>query len=336
MTLSDMAAFVCAKVRQQDATAVTRCKEFLRQRYEMLYADQLWRASLYLHEFSIPALERDYDPNITTTGEEGMYFFPESVDRVLAVRYSEDQVDVIDELQLYRGTLDQYEEEEGAPLKFSILSPALFWVASPDQDSMILQATRSSDEDANISVTARWIDGMGNPHTRTQSGGMGFPDDNENGIQLLESVTHDAMTGALVLEFDEGDTGSFIDVGRSLAGSTGMVPRQRIRVYPKPGNGADRRSMRALVKRKVVCLIGDNESPLLAGIENSLMAFAQSDMLQRARQYGKAQIVQQEALALFDQFKRLEVVQQANRQQITPEVSEPSGMIGWQRSKGFV
>lgn len=335
MTLADMAAFVCAKVRQQDATAISRCKEFLRQRYEMLYADQLWRASLYLHEFSLPAQERDFDPNITTTGEEGMYFFPESVDRVLAIRFSEDQVDVIDELQLYRGTLDQY-EEEGAPIKFSILSPALFWVASPNMDNMILQATADDPADANIAVTARWLDGKGNPYTTTTNGGVGFIDANENGIQLLETVTHDAMTGDLVLSFDEGDTGNFIDVGRTPAGGTSMIPRQRVRVYPKPGNGAERRSMRALVKRKALPISSNNDTPTLTGIENCLMAFAQSDMLQRARQYGKAQIVQQEALALFDQFKRLEVVQQANRMQITPEVSEPSGMIGWQRSKGFV
>lgn len=335
MTLGEMAAFVCAKVRQQDATALTRCKDFIRQRYEMVYADALWKASVYLHEFSLPAAERDYDPNIVTTGEEGMYFFPDSVDRVLAVRISNDQVDVIDELQLYSGQLDQY-EEEGAPIKFSILPPALFWVASPDSDNMPVIISTSSEEDVNVPITARWLDGKGNAYTKTENGGMSFLDVNENGLMLLETVSHAAMTGDVVIEFDEGDTGNWATVGRSTAGATGIIPRQRIRVYPKPGNGAERRAYRSLVKRKVLSLVNDNDSPTLQGIENCLMAFAQGDMLQRSRQYGKAQLVAQEAIALLTQFKAVETVQQAHRQQIIPEVSEPSGSIGWMRSKGFV
>lgn len=341
MTLSEMASFVCNKVRQTDTTAIARCKEFLRQRYEMVYADQLWRASLYLHEFSLPVTARDYDPNITTTGEEGMYFMPSAVDRVLAVRQNEDQMDVIDELQLYRGSLDQY-EEEGSPLKYSILSPAIFWVASPDQDNMPVSLETSDDTDANKTATVRWIDGNGGQHTSDVAlGASGVPvsfgsTPNEDGVQLIETITHEALTGSLLLNFDEGDTGSWSPVARTLAGETRFEPRQRIRVYPKPGNGATAIACRALVKRRVISLNDDYDVPQLAGIENCLMALAQGDMLQRARQYGKAQVVQQEALALMEQFKRLEVVQQANRMQIVPEVTEPSGMIGWQRSKGFV
>ena len=179
MTLLDMANFVCAKVRQSDALAVTRCKEFLRRRYEMIYADQLWRASLYTHHFSVPnALVLDFTPNITTTGEEGMYFMPELVDRVLAVRADDAQVDVIDELMLYRGSLNQY-EEEGDATKFSILSPAIFWVASPNLDNMPAQF---SGLDTNETLTVRWIDGQDIRHTTVvtaASGAAAFatPDD---------------------------------------------------------------------------------------------------------------------------------------------------------------
>lgn len=336
MTLLDMANFVCAKVRQSDALAVTRCKEFLRRRYEMIYADQLWRASLYTHHFSVPnALVLDFTPNITTTGEEGMYFMPELVDRVLAVRADDAQVDVIDELMLYRGSLNQY-EEEGDATKFSILSPAIFWVASPNLDNMPAQF---SGLDTNETLTVRWIDGQDIRHTTVvtaASGAAAFATPDEDGVKLIETVTHAALAGNIVLQFDEGDTGAFQDVGRSVAGDLGFTPRQRIRIYPKPGNGAAARGYEALVKRKLIPLTDDNDVPMLTGIENCLMSLAQADMLQRSRQYGKAQIVQAEADGLFDQFKRLEVVQQANRMQILPEVTEPSGSIGWRPSKGYI
>jgi hypothetical protein len=46
--------------------------------------------------------------------------------------------------------------------------------------------------------------------------------------------------------------------------------------------------------------------------------------------------VQQEALALFEQFKRMEVAQQSHRQRFVPEVSEVSGSDEWLPGKSFV
>ena len=46
MTLAEMADFVCTKVRQTDAAAVAACKTYLRQRAEMIWNDQLWKATL--------------------------------------------------------------------------------------------------------------------------------------------------------------------------------------------------------------------------------------------------------------------------------------------------
>ncbi len=104
----------------------------------------------------------------------------------------------------------------------------------------------------------------------------------------------------------------------------------RIRLLPKPTAST---AFKCLVKKAPTPLSDDSDEPELAGVENCLMTFAQADMLQHARQYAKAMEVQKEALALLEQFKGMELIQQANRRQVTPDVDEMSG--DWETSKGW-
>jgi hypothetical protein len=323
MTLSDMAEYVCGKVRRTDAASVTRCKGFLKARHEMAYNDQLWKASLYLHTFQMPKTTTlDYEPNQTSVNEEGMYFMPELVDRVLAVRRADTQLNVTDELTLFRGSVDRF-SEQGDGLEFAVLSPAVFWVPAPNLEE---QTLRFVTGDTTTDITVRWIDSQDQEHTTTGKANEHlFIITEEAGPRLIESITHAAMGENLNLEWDESAAATWGSVARSIAGSTGFVPRQRIRVYPKPGNSAAAVNFTALVKRKVRSLTLDGDVSQLPGLDNCLMAFAQADMLQHDRQYGKAQVVQQEALALFEQFKRLEVAQQADNMRFIPDVGEVPG-----------
>lgn len=337
MTLSDMAAFVCAKVRKRDATSVALCKEFLATRYEMLYADQLWRASLYTHAFTVPvAVSGEYaNPNATATGEAGMYFMPELVDRVLGVRREDARMHVFDELEIFKGDMDEYSDTDAAgAVKFTIVSPAVFYVQNPIYNSAArqLKIALFSATDATAVFTIRLVDH--NEQALTMTGVAGatlFHGAGEWGTRLVESITHPVLSDEAFLYYAPLADEDFSSVARSRPGSTTFSPRQRIRIYPKPGTGAAAKNYVALVKRKCLPLDNDNAEPMLAGIENCLMAFAQSDLLQYCRQYGKSQAGAQEGLALLEQFKRLEVVQQAHRMRIIPHVSEVAGTIdyGW-------
>lgn len=92
--------------------------------------------------------------------------------------------------------------------------------------------------------------------------------------------------------------------------------RQRIRLVEKPSGSV---TLRILAKRKPTAFDDDNDEPGITGIENCLIAFATGDMLQRERQYSKAQILFQEGVELLNQLKRVEVVQQAHHTRIIPE-----------------
>lgn len=332
MTLADMADYVCEKVRQRDAAAVTQCKAFLKARYNMLYADQLWRASLYTLAFEVPgSYIGDFNPNIVSVGEQGMYFMPESVDRTIAVRREDAEMEGIDELELFRGDFDRYTDEDSAgAVKFSILSPAVFWNPSPNIADQQLRLVVGGSGDEAQTIVSKWTtdkdeprrsEGVATSHT--------FGGSEDAAFRLVESITHPVLAGALELQFDETLTGNWVTVARSIVGSNGFVPRQRIRIYPKPGTGAASATYTALVKRKCLELDDDNASPALAGIENCLMCFGESDMLKRARQYGKSQVAAQEGLALLEQFKRVEVVQQSARMRIMPSDGEIAGSLDY-------
>jgi len=74
--------------------------------------------------------------------------------------------------------------------------------------------------------------------------------------------------------------------------------------------------------------LGDADSPCLRGIDNALLAFAESDMLERARQYGKAQAKTGEGAAHIQIMRDIEKGQQQSISMITPMeegIFDPTG-----------
>lgn len=64
----------------------------------------------------------------------------------------------------------------------------------------------------------------------------------------------------------------------------------------------------------------DSHSPVLRGIDNALIAYVEGDMLERARQYGKAQAKFSEAAAHVGTMKDLEKGQMQSISRIIPDV----------------
>ena len=89
-----------------------------------------------------------------------------------------------------------------------------------------------------------------------------------------------------------------------------------IQLIKKPDEA---KTLLVLGKLKVVAL-GDTDSPKINGVDNALLAFIEADMLQHTRQYGKAQVVQQEATAQLAIMRDLETAQSARVSRLIPEV----------------
>tara|TARA_Y100001970_G_scaffold61593_2_gene78671 strand:+ start:18705 stop:19430 length:726 start_codon:yes stop_codon:yes gene_type:complete len=92
----------------------------------------------------------------------------------------------------------------------------------------------------------------------------------------------------------------------------------RIKPVPVPDSTG---TLFVLGKLKWVAL-GDDDSPTLNGIDNALLAFAEGDMLERSRQYQKAQLKFTEAASHIQIMRDLENGQKQNISRIIPHTEQ--------------
>lgn len=105
--------------------------------------------------------------------------------------------------------------------------------------------------------------------------------------------------------------------GLSLAiGVTASPKYQRIRIFAIPTATT---SIYVLGKRPCIPLDFGSEVPAIKNIDNCLIAFGMARMLERARQFGKAQQKLSEASGLLKQLVEIEAVQSANYEQFKPD-----------------
>ncbi len=101
-----------------------------------------------------------------------------------------------------------------------------------------------------------------------------------------------------------------------LAADLVIPKRQRIRFVRIP---SDETTVRVLGKRNPPSFSNDSDEPAITGCEDYLIAFASAQMWERARQFGKKQLLMQESDALLGDLIKQETVQQAHHISITPE-----------------
>ena len=98
----------------------------------------------------------------------------------------------------------------------------------------------------------------------------------------------------------------------------------RIKPVPVPDAAG---TIYVLGKLKWVAL-GDSDSPCLRGVDNALLCYAEGDMLERARQYGKAQAKYAEGRAMEQVMTDIEKGQQQSITRVTPSeegYDDPTG-----------
>lgn len=131
----------------------------------------------------------------------------------------------------------------------------------------------------------------------------------------------DPVDAAFLVETDPGAfdrTGTPLMYEEQMVGST-----HRIRLLPGPATNVSV----FLVGRKVLPTMGNTDSPYIRNIDNALLAFAMADMLERQRQYGKAQAKVQEAGALLEAAKRVET-EQSNRRRQAKQLTASGNTLG--------
>lgn len=309
MTLSSMATYVCRKVRQSDDAAIARCKLFLAQRAEMLWNEQLWKDALLEAEIT---LETDGTSSLTDSlwlPDRGTLVLPDDVDRILAVRTTS-RVLSPNQREYYFQNDSDLLARTGTAYGYHLLKPVV-WEFEEATDLLIV---KTGTADANTVVTYT-TDGVSKQTATFAATTGGYS------ITGVLAILQLSCTGALDIQDADSEESIF-----TMAATLQAMPlRQRVRFVDMP---ADEFTARVLFKQAFPGFSNDYDLPPVQNMDNCLMAFAQADMLQHARQYGKAQLIQQEALVLLQQLVGLETVQQARRARLVPEDGYDSGYEG--------
>jgi hypothetical protein len=186
----------------------------------------------------------------------------------------------------------------------------------PEPTVYNISSDNAADNGVNIKVvwrnkTERYVQTLPLP---VQLG----PDDNTGFVQieaLFKPVTKGNVFVTVTNLMGTSVTPSYVP--GTLAPAVTRSPQfVRVRLFAKPTQAF---TLRVLGKKPFVPLDFATEKPLIRNLDNCLIAFATADLLQRARQFGKAAQQMQEGAALLAELARLEVLQAANNARFIPD-----------------
>lgn len=303
MTLLDLATFICTKVSQSETEDLEACKDFLQRRFEMIWADQLWHDSLFEYTQTLSAL--NYDVDSTWLPTKQVLLLPEQFGHVVAVRTDTRKANVLSSEELYRMDYDTF-LNAGSLIQYRLLKPCAWEV-----DTAKTLNINASGLAAGDTLDIWYLDGDGVTLKSVSANDAGQPPS----IYALriDSAKKKQVSGESVYLSDS------VTAGRAFTLTTTdlvLPKRVRIQLFGVIPEGA---VIRVLGKTNAPAFTDDADEPGLTGVENCILAFAQADMLQRERQYGKAQALQQEGQMLLDQLKKVRTVQQAHHKRLIPE-----------------
>lgn len=178
--------------------------------------------------------------------------------------------------------------------------------------STMVVTSASAADTAPVKII--WRDLAGKRYETTAALPLTLTPDDDAGFFEIEALFKPATTGLITATLNDA-SGLALAQATLAAVKTRSPAFQRIRLFNIPTANV---SLKVLAKSRFEALDFDFQEPAINGVENCLLAFGQGDMLQRERQYGKAQQLYQEASLLLEQLKREETVQQAFNQRIMP------------------
>ena len=300
MTLSSIADFVCKKVGKTDSTSVAICKDFIRQRHEMIYDTGLWKDSIKIEEFTLPTKDTTDDNPYTSAGTTSVYeqelTLPYEIARPINVLYETSLLSCRD-LQAIVRIQPEALFSEGTPASYTEIEPIAFGKSTSSDPFRVMLRLRSSSADDGKQVYFKGI---------------------KDGRPVSETLTLSSSSFYGSVEFDEVHyvskpvTSGYVRISNGAI--THTIPaeetrfslcRLRMNLVPEYVVG-ETVNLIVVGKKRLRPMRDDNDEPQIRGIDNALIAYAEGDMLERGRQFGKAQIKYGEASSLLDVVRDLE------------------------------
>ena len=324
MTLAEIADHVCEIVGTTDADSVSLCKTFVQRRYSLIWDAHPWRETLDVMRATTTQNFRDV-----------VFTERQDAERILAVCWEDQQqIAPADLVNLWMADPAAFASTGGQIGSFTHLRRTAAkkgndWLEDANSQFGLKVRTTST---ATITLKGLPFDGVETTTTVTSPGSLAW-----TAIPNYWREIHSATVSGEFDDFLEVETVDVSGVGvlasAVTAGETTTLPTfLQIRLSQKADTSA--RVVRAIFKQRCQTLATD-DTPLLPNVTEALINFAQADMLERQRQYSKAQVKKTEGAGLVQMLVDLQRRQTADGAQIIPAIEpEPYGLAG-QQSKGY-
>lgn len=314
MNLADLANYICTKSQLVEADDLAAAKLFLSKRYELIWNSYLWKDALV-------GVDVSFDPVNNADNAGGILLVPEIIDRVVAMRTNDRSLRVNNLEHYYRIDYNMFTQGisgsnniSGQTMEFAILSPV--WTVYRLPTGVNYLSIQCSAADNGNQTKVIWTDQTGVQHiTQGAMDAAGTlqlePPSTGIGTITIEAMFKPVTTAPVTLN-PEGEPTAL-----TLAASDTRSPSyQRVRLFANPTAAT---TISILGKSKFKPLTFDQEEPGIRNLDNCLIAFAMADLLQRARQFGKASVQMQEGTVLLTELAKLETIQAANNSRFIPE-----------------
>lgn len=309
MNLAALADNICGKIGKTDDESVAKCKDYLRQRHEMIYDTTLWKDSLGVFDVEVEA-------------EATVAVLPFESARPIACWDADSGIPVdITSLATIAMVNPAGLTAIGSLMQFvEVDSVGVPWQLDSDGENIAASCLPSAAGDIGVEVGLAGI--------------VATADNRQISLTVALTASPQMFAASLrsVQRITKPITDDLVAITRLSDSSAFYLPAActeasfaRLQLVQPPGEAV---SLKVLAKKKLRQMVLDTDGPMIRGIDNALLAFAMGDMLERSRQYAKAQVKTNEGTGLLTVARDLEIQQSAHQCCIVPQVAQEAG-DGW-------
>lgn len=316
MTLSELATMVCTKVGKTDDASIAACKDYIRARHEMVVDSFPWKDTLGVFEVAVEA-------------ESQHAILPAEAGRPWAVWDKDGGLEVpVGSLAATIQTSPNALEDVGGLAEF-VEVESVGWAYPLASSGSVLSFINTGLAEVTVNISGERDLGFAGLPT--------LPDMTTTEALVIAASGTVLSSSWKVIHRMHKPQGADI-----LIAQLGTIPEKtwawpsesreavfgRIRLISPPREAV---TLGVLAKRKTRQMVLDSDGPMVRGVDNALIAFAQADMLERSRQYQKAAAKVAEGTALVDGARDLERNQSAKSSRVVPwtEVGEADNWSQW-------
>lgn len=272
MTKLEIAQEACDQLHKTDTASLDRARKCTN-----LAGETIWQARKWPGSVSLRSIDASDEPDI---------ILPWPIEHVIGYRFGVFEVVAARHEWVFAADPEKY-ERTGQPARFALLEPVAVHTLPSEASQLCLVSDHADDRDLTVSIRGS-LEGEEFAERVTLAGES--PIDTENEYDLPWQIAKPETQGNITVKDGEGNTLVTLwpeDTERK---------HQRITLLERPGTS---QAALLLGKRRFPKLNNDYDTMPIANVDLAMIELTKHFMYEWARQYGKAKMAWDKAMALI-------------------------------------